>query len=310
MNYRKSLHLILPGTVLLSGGVFLAFAPDQYLPMLARAFMLPAVVLLGLLTLGAWMRRARWTACCAALGALLAGTQVHTTGRVPLAHNDGLPLRVLHMNVWQPNTRYADVVEQALASGADILSIQEVAPRWAEALVMGLGAQYPYHHLEPRTDCYGIALFSRVPLGQVRTITMYGTPFIEAVLEKDGHALRLMSVHATSPTSYGHFRRRNRQLTELGSYLIASPMTTIVVGDLNTVPWDRSFRQFCTTAGLRPTTPPTQRTWPVLGPLALIPLDHVLVSPGITLQSLHTVRIPGSDHKGVLADLNLTAHAH
>lgn len=308
MTRRNHLHLLLPGTALLTVAVFIAFAPDHYLPMMLRAFMLPGTIVLALLAMGAWMKKARWTALCAAFGALLMGTQVRTTGRVHPAPDSSTALRVLHMNVLQPNNAYDAVIQQALESGADMLSFQEVGREWANKLALGLGARYPYHHIEARNNCYGIALFSRIPISGIRTLVIGNNPFIEAEFPWEGRPVRLLSVHATSPTSYSNYRRRNGQLEALGAYLDGNNMATIVIGDLNTVPWDRSFRKLCANTGLQPTTPPTQRTWPALGPVALIPLDHVLLSPGVAPKALRTIRIPGSDHRGLLADLSFPPH--
>ena len=38
-------------------------------------------------------------------------------------------------------------------------------------------------------------------------------------------------------------------------------------------------------------------------------LDHILVSPGITVTEARTVAVPGTDHRGVLAVLDLSALA-
>jgi endonuclease/exonuclease/phosphatase family metal-dependent hydrolase len=65
---------------------------------------------------------------------------------------------------------------------------------------------------------------------------------------------------------------------------------------------DRGYRDAAEQAGvaLRP-------TWP--GDRALIPtvvtIDHVLADRRIRVVSVRTVAIPGSDHRGVLADLLL-----
>lgn len=288
----------------------LAFAPDAYLPMLARAFMLPGALLFGVFALAAVVRRKWWVAQSALAGAAMLAGQLSTPS-VPMVTMSRPPdLRVLHMNVWQSNNAYAAVTERALESGADVISVQEVAPCWAEALEQGLSEHYPYMHIEPRDNCYGMALFSRIPFREVRTITLHGTPMIEALCNVHERPVRLLAVHATSPISYAHFQRRNRQLLDLGHHLAQDDTATVLIGDLNTVPWDRAFQRLCISAALRSTTPPVQRTWPSIGPLALIPLDHVLISPGIVPVWLRTVHVPGSDHKGLLAALNLTDHAH
>ncbi|MBL7937839.1 MAG: endonuclease/exonuclease/phosphatase family protein [Flavobacteriales bacterium] len=287
----------------------LAFAPDAYLPMLARAFMLQWCV--GFICVSAlliWSRR-WWMAFTALFCAALLAPQISAPEQAAFVTTDGTKLKVLHMNVLQPNSAFDAAISGALKSGADVISVQEVGPEWGEALRSGLCTTYPYVHIEPRTNCYGIALFSKRPFTRVGTIVVLGSPFIEAMIEVDGRPLRLLAVHATSPISYAHFKRRNRQLDHLARYIAQSGTATLLVGDLNTVPWDSAFERFCIQAGLAPTTGVDQRTWPSIGTLALIPLDHLLISRSISTSSITTVHIPGSDHRGLLAEVNIASHA-
>lgn len=290
--------------VVLTLSLLLAFAPDAYLPMLLRAFIVPASMGTLAFALLSVIRRKWWVAQSALLGGAMMLMQVPSVRVV--GTSAGIGLRIFHMNVLQPNTAFDGAIAQALASDADVISVQEVSPEWAAALRCGLGESHPYAYIEPRTNCYGIALVSRRPFAGTRLLDVEGSPFIEARIDVDGRPVRLLAVHATSPITYGHFRRRNAQLDRLGTYLAQDDTATIVVGDLNTVPWDGAYGRFCARAGLRSTTSPLQRTWP--SPFAVIPLDHVLVSPGIASSALRTVHIPGSDHKGFLAELNITGH--
>ncbi|MGV3637329.1 MAG: endonuclease/exonuclease/phosphatase family protein [Flavobacteriales bacterium] len=295
-------------SVLLGLCVCIAFAPDAYLPMLLRAFILPAIWIAAAAMLwGAW-RRCWSIAGGAAIGALLMLSQFDRPGSNAAVHADvvhqGAPLRVFHMNVLQPNTAYAAAIAEAAASQADIVSVQEVDQAWAGALQAGLCARYPYSHLVPRGNCYGLALFSKLPFAGVRTVEIAGAPHIEACFEVDRAPLRLLAVHATSPISYAHFQRRNEQLRELADRIAGSDTATIVLGDLNTVPWDQAFRRFCANAGLRSVAPSEYRTWPSIGPFAAIPLDHILVSKELYGAGFKTVAIPGSDHRGLYAELH------
>jgi endonuclease/exonuclease/phosphatase (EEP) superfamily protein YafD len=110
-------------------------------------------------------------------------------------------------------------------------------------------------------------------------------------------------VHATSPGSYGHFRQRNAQLERLAELINASTLPTILVGDLNTVTWDRALGRLCRAAGLQENPQCTNATWPSLGGLALIPLDHVLVTAQLSVSSLESFSIKGSDHRGLSAQI-------
>ena len=77
----------------------------------------------------------------------------------------------------------------------------------------------------------------------------------------------------------------------------------MVVGDLNTVSWDRAMWRLCSSSGLRVGTVPHEPTFPSVLGLALIPIDHVLVSPGAAVVRSSTFVIPGSDHRGLIADI-------
>jgi endonuclease/exonuclease/phosphatase (EEP) superfamily protein YafD len=305
---RFSLDELTSSVLVLLASVLVAFAPDAYLPMLLRAFLMPILGCASVVTVMAAWRRRWWLAGAAGLGGMMMLAQVVTPtsieeSPVTIGH-EGAALRVFHMNVLQPNTSYAQAIAQALQSEADIISVQEVDPRWAAELRMVLGSRYPFFHLEPRQNCYGIALFSKLPFERVATLESAGAPFIEAWLKVGGDRIRLIAVHATSPISYDHFRRRNEQLQALGGMLACDDTSTIVIGDLNTVPWDQAFRRFCTRAGLRSSAPSTYRTWPSIGPFAAIPLDHILVTGDLATSDFTTIDIPGSDHRGLYAALH------
>ena len=302
---RFSLDQLTSSVLVLLASVLVAFAPDAYLPMLLRAFLIPILGCTMVVTVVAAWRRRWWLAGAAGIGGMMMLAQVVTPmpieeGPVTIGH-EGAALRVFHMNVLQPNTSYAQTIAQALQSDADVISVQEVDARWAAELRTVLGSRYPFFHLEPKQNCYGIALFSKLPFERVATLESAGAPFIEAWLKVGGDRIRLIAVHATSPISYDHFRRRNEQLQALGDLVACDDTSTIVIGDLNTVPWDQAFRRFCTRAGLRSGSPSAYRTWPSIGPFAAIPLDHILVTGDLASSDFTTIDIPGSDHRGLYA---------
>lgn len=297
-------------TVLLVVSVGLAFAPDAYLPMLARAFMLPiALTLIPVSGLALW-KRYNWTFCAALCCAGLIVGQTLTPVLSLSRRTEGPSLRVFHMNVLQPNRRFDDAIKEAIDSGADVVSVQEVGKDWADALHTGLSGIYPFARIIPGAHYHGIALFSKQPFVQIRTLDLAGIPVIEALVELDGEPVRLITVHTISPVSYGHFRQRNAQFETLAHHLMNCDTATILVGDLNTVPWDGTYQRFCRRTGLSSTTPLQQRTWPSFGPFACIPLDHLLISNRLALRTLTTVNVPGSDHRGLLAEIQLPLNAH
>ncbi len=280
----------------------LAFAPDTWITMMARAFLLQWTVIFVLLAILAAWKRIWPIAASATTAILLVSAQLpQSTPRVPQRPDEG-SLTVMHMNVLQPNDRHTAVIERALQSKADIITFQEVDDTWANRLEEGLRRHYPHQLIEPRSNCYGIAMFSRLPFERSRLLEVKGSPFIEATVRHQDRDLRILSVHATSPGSPDQFRRRNIQLATLSKYLREHPGPVVVIGDLNTVPWDDAFKHLISSARLKAVTADGRlRTWPVVGPLAAIPLDHLLHSHHLECTSILGSSIPGSDHRGLQA---------
>ncbi|MBK9759334.1 MAG: endonuclease/exonuclease/phosphatase family protein [Flavobacteriales bacterium] len=289
--------------VLLSVAVVLAFAPDHFLPMLARAFLVQWAVAFGLIAVWNLPQRRWWTggASMLALALTLWPTMDPVEQEVPLEGPD--VLRVAQMNLLQPNDDHAEVLEEALATGADVISFQEVSPEWAQVLKVNLKSAYPFHRSMPGTNCYGIALFSKIPFEQVEVKQLCRRPMVEAMVRTPNGLIRLFCVHATSPGNYTCFRERNEQLDMLATLINSSSIPTILIGDLNTVGWDKALARLCNRTGLREHSKSTGATWPSIAGMALIPLDHVLVTRQLSVSSLDSFRISGSDHRGLVSTI-------
>ena len=85
----------------------------------------------------------------------------------------------------------------------------------------------------------------------------------------------------------------------------------VVMGDFNATPWSHAVRRIERLTGTR-RIGGIGRTWhgyptplgEVPVPLGL-PIDHILISPGIGVLSVGTLEIPGSDHLAVRAVLTV-----
>ncbi len=289
--------------ILLAFGCAIAFAPDPFLLMIARAFMWQWAMLAVAIAFFALFTRRWWTGAAAVLVALLLAFPPQRTEQPEMSTSGKELVRVAQMNVFQPNDDHDAVIATALATNADVISFQEVSPTWADVLHRGLEAKYPYHRLVPGNNCYGIALFSRLPFLRIDVLPLARRSMLCAEVGTPAGPVRLLSVHATSPGSYAHFRDRNRQLEQLASMVNESLMPVVLIGDLNTVSWDRALIRFCDTTGLREHPESDQATWPSLWGVALIPLDHILVSRELAVTGLDLFTISGSDHRGISATI-------
>lgn len=293
----------IPAGVILALGCTLAFAPDPFLLMVARSFLWQWALVAATIAFFALVTRRWWSAGAAVLVAVLLAFPPRTTVRADMTGIGKELIRVAQMNVFQPNDDHDAVITAAIASGADVISFQEVSPEWATVLQRGLSAAYPYCRSVPGNNCYGIALFSRSPFLRIETASLLGRPILCAEVSTPAGPVRLLSVHATSPGSYAHFRERNAQLGALAAIVNDRSMPLVLFGDLNTVSWDHALIKLCQRTGLREHEDNTDATWPSLGGLALIPLDHILVTDELAITRLDMFTISGSDHRGVAATI-------
>lgn len=303
MNHRRQLFIT---SLLLALACGLAFAPDAYLPMLARAFALWWAMGFTAISLLLLLKRWWWPASASMLGSLIVLPLLHVPSQELIIASERPHLRIAHLNVLQPNTRRGAVLAEILGADADLVSVQEVSPEWALALREGLESEYPHQVITPRTNCYGIALFSRLPLHHAEVIVLAGAPFIEAEVRSEAGPVRVFIAHATSPGSPRQFARRNAQLRALADRIARSELPTVLIGDLNTVHWDDAYRRLCAGSGLRPLNDTAMATWPSIGPIAFIPLDHALVRGPLRASAIGSFNIPGSDHRGLLAQLHIS----
>jgi len=264
-------------------------------------------------------RAATWLAAGAA--ALLTGAVLAGAGRAPSAavHSvavpsvvaAGRPLRLVSLNMLYGEADPAAVL--ALAAEADVLALSEVTPEAVTALLdAGVADLLPHAHVVPAADDRspggGGALWTRL---QVRSRSVvpgrFGQPAVRlAVL--GARDVEVTAVHTHPPTRSAamvtHWTADLAQLPDPDA-----PVLRVLAGDFNATPDHAAFRRLlrrgwvdaarATGQGLRPTWSPLQSRLPRLS------LDHVLVDPRIGVSSFRVVRVPGTDHRALVADLRL-----
>lgn len=282
----------------------LVLGPDSFLLMLARSFLRQWVLAFGVLAVFFAIRRRTLPAMLAGAATLLLAAQIPWPSTiVDGARTGDHLLRVGQFNVLQPNKSKLSIIEAARASDADVLSFQEVDAAWAAALEQALSQEFPYRCIVPRSDCYGIAFFSRSPLDTIEVIDLFGAPAVRATVRRQNGVVSVTAVHARSPFPYGAFVQRNEQLELLARVLRNSPFPQVVIGDLNAVSWDDALVGFRERAGLNAAPVYEQATFPSVLGMALIPIDHILGSSELTIGNVSTAHLRGSDHRALVADI-------
>ncbi|MBK7555809.1 MAG: endonuclease/exonuclease/phosphatase family protein [Flavobacteriales bacterium] len=306
-------HLVMDGhfrkatliTILIAVPTALALGPDSFLLMLARSFMRQWIIAFALLTALFALKRMMWMALLGLMAVFVLSVRaVDPMAAIAPQRAGQHLLRVGQFNVLQPNGKKEAMIGTARASGADVLSFQEVDDAWAKVLDTALSGDFPYRRIVPRSDCYGIALFSRLPFEALEVIDLLGAPAIQATVRCDGGQVVVTAVHARSPFPSSAFHKRNRQLEMLAERLAVMGKPQVLIGDLNTVTWDDAMLRFRGRAGLGAAPEFVQATFPNVLGMSLIPIDHILGSSQIAITNVSTAFLNGSDHRGLFADIS------
>jgi len=277
---------------------------------LTSHFRVQLTVALLLLSLGMVLQRRRGALAVLLTGALVNGALVLSVARpqpTP-AVSQGVPLRVVSLNVHTTNQEHDRVVAYLCQSEADVIVVLEVNDRWAQALE-ALNDRYPNRVVEAREDNFGIVLLSRKPFVRSQVVDLPGSevPSIDVTLDVDSVQVPVLGTHPVPPATPAHAAERNRQLASIATWAASHAGKAVVLGDLNTTPWSPHFSRLLVDGHLvrahsRWGVVPT---WMADQPWVALLLDHVLVSPEIGVVSVEVGPDVGSDHRAIRADLRV-----
>ncbi|MEH3132039.1 MAG: endonuclease/exonuclease/phosphatase family protein [Mycolicibacterium neoaurum] len=313
MSLTTALAVLMLGYAVIA--VLIRALPLSNLPALLAVVSLPYVplgVLAATFALLLCRRALLALAASAVLAAALAVQLPWYFGGSAADSTRHLTVRVLSSNLRYGMADPAFFVELARTS-ADVITVSELTAEAVERFNQaGLRQVFPYSALSPRPRADGIGLWSRYPITVVPS-AKYGTNSSTARLSIPGvqHEPIVSSVHLMSPIAGDEntFTDWDRKITaarsEFADYAeAAGPAAVIIAGDFNSTVDMRQFRDLLdvgyqeavrqTGAGFGPTYSPHPRIPP------LITIDHVLTRNS-TATSIHTVDVPGSDHRALLA---------
>lgn len=221
-------------------------------------------------------------------------------------------LTIAHANLLYLNVdRAAQAAAALLATGADVLAMSELTVHHYRALVaLGAEDQYPYRVGRAAKRSEGIALWSRIPLVDVRTRQMDNRPGIVATAASETGQVRIVLAHPDPPTSRRGLRRWASSLELIGSIAGAPGPPTVIVADLNAARWHPVLRRLLRRGwcdahemvgrGFSVSWPTGSRFVP-----PFVRLDHALIGQGVGLVGVRDFDVPGSDHRGFLLTVSV-----
>lgn len=217
-------------------------------------------------------------------------------------------IRILVANVSKTNDDYPALRELVAAEAPDVVGLLEADQGWVDGL-SGMASRFPYRVLRPQDGAYGIALYSRERMQELR-----GSPHrrdglqtaVSVDLSLGGVPATLLLAHVMAPLGPSFARLRNEQLADLVGILDENPgKLRVLVGDLNITPWSPEYPVLERQTGL--VNAALGRgylgSWPVSPALLRIPIDHCLVSEGIRVADVRLGPDIGSDHLPLIVDL-------
>jgi endonuclease/exonuclease/phosphatase (EEP) superfamily protein YafD len=225
-----------------------------------------------------------------------------------------LTLRVLSLNALGGSADPAAVVRAVERHRVDVLVVQELTPGMVHRLAdAGLGTLLPYCHRDPRPKAGGTGLWARWPLAPLPPVPGMVAAAPRARIEPvDGWPVTVTGVHPKAPMRR-NVRRWQQELATIRSTLGNSEGQQVVAGDFNASRDHRPFRDLLAAGFLDCADAARRRPWPGFTWPAgrwipsVMRLDHVLVSRGsATVSASRVIRVPGTDHRGVLAVIQLT----
>ena len=207
-------------------------------------------------------------------------------------------------------TRFVDADHLAAVLdevGPDLVVAVEMVPNAADVIA----GHFEHHHLVPDPGFAGWGIAGRFEIEADEGRSWEGRGGAARV-QLPGQVLNLAAIHLFDPL-FGNPRKlarlRSRQVDQLLEWGDGLPPgePQVLAGDFNATPvWSvyrRLVRRWPDVLAASPSGP--RRTWGFPRGMRLLRIDHVL-GTGVRATGSRVVRVRGSDHAMVVADLQLT----
>ena len=254
--FRKRLANLLEVAAFLSIAAMLigCFGRWHFLPDLFSHFRIQSAAALFLAAIGLFfLKRRRWSLVSGVACVVLLATLVRFF--LPVAHSGEADFRLMVMNVLTDNDRKEAVAGYIKKTNPDFIVLVETDAAWVAAMDGALLSRWPHRKAEPRSDNFGLVMYSKLPWESCEVIQYPGpmrTPALSATFSlPDGERLRLIGAHPVPPMNDLLWRSRNALFEQLAADVTAAGAArTIAVGDLNCTPWSYWFKRLQTKSGL------------------------------------------------------------
>jgi endonuclease/exonuclease/phosphatase (EEP) superfamily protein YafD len=226
---------------------------------------------------------------------------------------EGPTLVVMTANLYEGQGDAAAVMKLVRERQVDVLSVQELTPGALGRLhAAGAAELLPGHAEDPRPGGAGSALLARRPVRPTGARDVAGAAQPQVTLGVPGAPpVRVKAVHPPRPIGHATERVWRRAMRAMpGSD--GRGDVQILAGDFNATLDHRELRRLLDRGYVDAGDAAGEGlvwTWPALRRRRALPvtIDHVLVDRRVRVRRVRVERIPGSDHRAVIAELALPA---
>ena len=216
-------------------------------------------------------------------------------------------LRVLTANLYNGKAAIGPLRKLLEREQPDVAAFQELTPAQARVVEQ----HFPFGKMDPRRDHHGMGI-GAVHHIEVDRLPMTHRDGWKAMLRRESWPqldkdVELLNVHVQNPLMRPlreTAANRRGQVDDVLEYIASKRMARILVGDLNASPAWKVYKRIAERLQDAAVAADTAKaTWSYFSPLPrVLRIDHVFIEGLVALET-RTVRIKGSDHSAVIADL-------
>ena len=162
-----------------------------------------------------------------------------------LPQTNNLPkVKIAHFNLSSFDAYDPTFKDIILETECDIISFQEYTPDWDAYIRRELNKEFPHAHKMVRIDVFGMAVFSKKPLGKLDIFYYKDIPNLSFMVNNGMHDINIISSYIAPPSLNSKKINSSDHLKVLAQKVAERKLPTIALGDFNQVYWTNEIKTF------------------------------------------------------------------
>jgi len=290
-------------TLFVLGAVLCVFTPNYFLFKMGESFAMYIMfgyLIGGVLFLFARKPKMMFTsfACCAGLAMYL--KDASNGNLVYPARTSSPAITIANYNLSASGEDHLATIDAIINEDADVISLQEVDPRWQQILHDALSNIYPHSSVVLNPENFqGIGVFSKTALSIIDTFYYEDVPNLKFNVDLGGQDVSLLSAYIYPEFTTENYIRKQEHLNAICSNLDPKQTPFITVGDFNEVQWSGYIREFRRTCQLN-----DSRRFPTW---VKRPTDHIFYSNHFECVGFKSITTENTSHLGISGTYQFSA---